>query len=273
MSKLDSPHTTHFPRLIGATVATGLLLSGLLVSWEPISAQEDKEPVPAMGKVPAGLPEIPYPKDNPQTEAKIKLGKQLYFDKRLSSDNTISCASCHDPEKGWSNADAVATGVGGQKGGRSAPTIINSAYTKLHFWDGRAKSLEDQALGPIQNPIEMNMKMDLALDRINAIPGYRSRFEKEFGGPATEQRLAQAIASFERTIVSGDAPYDRFTAGDKSALSESAQRGRDLFFGKANCSACHSGPSFSDLAFHNIGIGMDREEKDPGRFEVSKLQG
>ncbi|MCA8986641.1 MAG: c-type cytochrome, partial [Planctomycetaceae bacterium] len=113
----------------------------------------------------------------------------------------------------------------------------------------------------------------LALDRINAIPGYRSRFEKEFGGPATEQRLAQAIASFERTIVSGDAPYDRFTAGDKSALSESAQRGRDLFFGKANCSACHSGPSFSDLAFHNIGIGMDRDEKDPGRFEVSKLQG
>lgn len=259
--------------VLGFLGLSTLALAGVW-SWLPASAQEGDTPaVGELLEVPAGLPEIKYPKDNPPTEAKIKLGKQLYFDKRLSDDNTISCASCHDPAKGWSNGEAVATGVGGAKGGRSAPTIINSAYTGMHFWDGRAKSLEDQALGPIQNPIEMKMKMDVCVEKLNKIEGYKKQFQEVFGTDVTEDGIAKAIASYERTVLSGDAPYDRFKAGQKDALSESAQRGMKLFFGKAFCSACHVGANFTDNAFHNIGIGMNKETPDIGREEISGLEG
>jgi cytochrome c peroxidase len=223
--------------------------------------------------VPKGLPPLRIPEDNPMTPAKVSLGKQLYFDKRLSIDNTISCASCHDPKKGWSNGDQFATGVGGLKGGRSAPTIINSAYFALQFWDGRAKHLEGQALGPIQNPIEMNMKLEEVVDRLNKVEGYRQQFQKVFGTEVNEEGIAKAIASFERTVLSGDAPYDRFKGGDKSALSESAQRGLKVFNNKGHCSACHTGGNFSDGAFHNIGVGMMAKEPDLGRYLVTKLSG
>ncbi|QDT45559.1 Cytochrome c551 peroxidase precursor [Gimesia alba] len=224
-------------------------------------------------KVPAGLPPIEFPEDNPPTAEKIALGKQLFFDKRLSRDNTISCASCHAPDKGYSNADQFATGFKGQKGGRNSPTVINAAYNKFHFWDGRAGSLEEQALGPIANPIEMNLTLKEAVDRINAIPGYKKQFQKVFGSDATEENIAKAIATYERTVLCGDAPYDKFKVGDKKALSEPAQRGMKLFFGKAVCSACHSGPNFTDNAFHNIGVGMDAKEPDVGRKAISKLGG
>ena len=224
-------------------------------------------------KVPAGLPPIEFPEDNPPTAEKIALGKQLFFDKRLSRDNTISCASCHAPDKGYSNADQFATGFKGLKGGRNSPTVINAAYNKFHFWDGRAGSLEEQALGPIANPIEMNLTLKEAVDRINAIPGYKKQFQKVFGSDATEENIAKAIATYERTILCGDAPYDRFKAGDQKALSEAAQRGMKLFFGKAVCSACHSGPNFTDNAFHNIGVGVDAKEPDVGRKAISKLGG
>ena len=220
-----------------------------------------------------GLPEIKHPEDNPPTPEKISLGKQLYFDPRLSGDNTISCASCHDPEKGWSNNDQFATGIGGQRGGRSAPTIVNSVYNKFHFWDGRAGSLEEQALGPIQNPIEMNMKMDVCVEKLNKISGYREQFQEVFGTEVTEEGIAKAIAAYERTIVSGAAPYDRYKAGQKDAMSDAAVRGMELFFGKAFCSACHVGPNFTDNAFHNVGIGMDKKEPDPGRYAETKLGG
>jgi cytochrome c peroxidase len=223
----------------------------------------------ALAAEPAGLPPVVHPTDNPPTPEKIALGKQLYFDPRLSADDTISCASCHDPKKGWSNGEQFATGVGGKKGGRNAPTVINSAYYKLQFWDGRAKSLEEQALGPIQNPIEMNLTLEKAVEKLNGIAGYKEQFQKVFGTDATADGIAKAIAAFERTVLSGDAPYDRFKAGDKSALSESAQKGMKLFFGKANCSACHIGPSFTDSGFHNIGYDSD----DPGRAAISKLAG
>ncbi len=222
---------------------------------------------------PKGLPAVVHPKDNPPTPAKIALGKQLYFDPRLSRDNTVSCASCHDPEKGYSNGDAVATGIGGKKGGRSSPTVINAAYQKFQFWDGRAGTLEEQALGPIQNPIEMNLTLSEAIEKLNSIAGYKKQFNDVFGGDATDDRVAKAIAAFERTIVSGDAPYDRFKAGDQAALTEPAQRGMKLFFGKAHCSACHSGPNFTDNAFHNVGVGMDKKDFDAGREAVSKLVG
>lgn len=252
----------------------GIALSAGVVFTFVISAGaftvQAEEPVI---KVPAGLPPIEFPEDNPPTAEKIALGKQLFFDKRLSRDNTISCASCHAPDKGYSNADQFATGFKGQKGGRNSPTVINAAYNKFHFWDGRAGSLEEQALGPIANPIEMNLTLKEAVDRINAIPGYKKQFQKVFGSVATEENIAKAIATYERTVLCGDAPYDRFKAGDKKALSEAAQRGMKLFFGKAVCSACHSGPNFTDNAFHNIGVGMDAKEPDVGRKAISKLGG
>ncbi len=226
-----------------------------------------------LGKAPLGLKPLAVPTDNPLTAEKVELGKQLYFDKRLSRDDTISCASCHDPKKGWSNGEAFATGVRGQVGGRSAPTIINAAYSDLQFWDGRALALEGQALGPIQNPIEMDLSLDEVVAKLNKIEGYRAAFRKVFNTDVTSEGIAKAIASFERTCLSGNAPYDRFKAGDKSALSESAQRGMKVFFGKGQCSSCHVGHTFTDFSFHNIGVGMEREKPDHGRFEVTKVLG
>ena len=224
-------------------------------------------------EIPPGLSRLKVPAANPFTEEKVALGKQLYFDKRLSRDNTISCASCHDPAKGWSNGERFATGVRGQKGGRSAPTIINAGYQSFQFWDGRALELEGQALGPIQNPIEMDMKLEEVVEKLNEISGYREQFQSVFGTDVTSEGISQAISTFERTVLSGDAPYDRFRAGEKSALSEAAQRGRDVFFNKAHCSACHAGPNFTDGAFHNIGVGMDAEEPDVGRQAHSGMEG
>lgn len=218
---------------------------------------------------PAGFPAIKHPKDNETTPEKVALGKQLYFDGRLSADNKVSCATCHDPAKGFSNGDQFATGIEGKKGGRNSPTVINSAYQVFQFWDGRAKSLEEQALGPVQNPIEMNMKLEDVVTKLNGIEGYKKQFQQVFGTDVTSEGIAKAIAAYERTIVSGDAPYDKFKAGDKSALSESAQRGMALFFGKGHCSACHSGHNFTDNAFHNVGVPGD----DDGRHAISKMLG
>ncbi|MEW4526518.1 cytochrome-c peroxidase [Maioricimonas sp. JC845] len=222
---------------------------------------------------PLGLKPIRHPKDNKPTPEKIQLGKQLYFDPRLSRDSTISCASCHDPAKGFSNGEQFATGVRGQVGGRNSPTIINSAFNRFQFWDGRSGSLEEQALGPIQNPIEMDMTLEEVVERLNGIEGYRAQFQKVFGTAVTAENIGRAIAAYERTVLSGDAPYDRFKDGDESALSEAAQRGMKLFFGKANCSACHAGSNFTDNAFHNIGVGMEVDEPDQGRFVISSLGG
>jgi cytochrome c peroxidase len=247
-----------------ATAFLGIVLCSPLF----LSAAE-----PELGKPPLGLKPVPVPADNPLTKEKVELGKQLYFDPRLSCDETVSCASCHDPKKGWSNGEAVATGVRSQKGGRSAPTIINAAYSDLQFWDGRADRLEGQALGPIQNPIEMDHKIEECVAKLNKVEGYRQQFRKVFNSDVTPENIAKAISAFERTILSGDAPIDRFKAGDKSALSDEAQRGMKLFFGKAQCSSCHTGHSFSDFSFHNIGIGMEKEKPDLGRFEITKQIG
>ena len=218
---------------------------------------------------PAGLPPVSHPKDNPSTAEKISLGQQLYFDGRLSADNKVSCASCHDPAKGFSNGEQFATGVEGQKGGRNSPTIINAAYGKLQFWDGRAKSLEDQAMGPVQNPIEMKMSLDDVVKKLNAIEGYKKQFQQVFGTDVTSDGMAKAIAAYERTVLSGDAPFDKFKAGDKAALSESAARGLKLFTGKANCTACHAGASFTDNSFHNVGV----PGSDEGRAAINKSSG
>jgi cytochrome c peroxidase len=219
--------------------------------------------------IPRGLAAPKVPDDNSMTAAKVELGKQLYFDPRLSRDNTVSCASCHNPALGWSNGERFATGVRGQVGGRSAPTIINAAYQHFQFWDGRALGLEGQALGPIQNPIEMDLSLKELEEKLNKIEGYRRQFREVFGTDATSDGVAKAIAAFERTILSGDAPYDRYRAGEADALSEAAQRGMRVFFNKAQCTGCHVPPGFTDGAFHNIGIGMNDKEPDVGRYAKS----
>lgn len=246
------------------TFATLTLIAGTVTAeWE----ESAEYPYP----VPLGLQKPRVPADNPVTDAKVDLGKKLYFDKRLSADGTISCATCHDPKKGWTDQAKVSTGIRGQKGGVSAPTVLNSAFMDLQFWDGRAASLEEQAKGPIENPVEMGFTHAAATTTLAAIAGYPPLFEKAFGtSEITIDRVAQAIAAFERTVLTGNAPYDRFEAGDKRALSASAQRGLQLFFGKANCSVCHSGFNFSDSDFHNLGVGMMAKVPHLGRHAQTK---
>jgi cytochrome c peroxidase len=227
-------------------------------------------------QLPLGLKSAPdVPDDNPMSAAKVELGKDLYFDKRVSGDGTVSCATCHDPTKGWTDRSPVSTGIKGQRGTRSAPTVLNSAYMEVQFWDGRAPSLEEQAKGPIQNPIEMGSTHEATIKRIASVKGYAPLFKAAFGDEKIDiDRVAKAIASFERTVLTGDSPYDRWLAGDKKAMSESAARGHALFndSAKANCAICHDGFNFSDSDFHNLGVGMKAKKPDLGRFEVTKQE-
>jgi cytochrome c peroxidase len=217
------------------------------------------------------LPSVSIPADNPQTDAKINLGKQLYFDKRLSSDGTINCASCHKPDKAWADTGPTSEGVAHKLGGRNSPTIINAAYSVPQFWDGRAMHLEKQAVGPVQNPVEMDLTLAQLEARLCAIPGYVEQFQQVFGTKPTEQTVAKAIASFERTVICNDTPYDKYVQGDKSAMSSAGVRGMNLFNGKAHCSTCHSGPYFGDSRYHNLGVGYkDGKFADVGRFAVTK---
>lgn len=219
------------------------------------------------------LPPVTFPADNPQSDAKIQLGRQIYFDKRLSSDGTINCASCHQPDKGWADTGSVSRGVAHQEGGRNSPTIINAAYSVPQFWDGRAVHLEKQAVGPLQNPVEMDLTMDEIIFRLKNIPGYVRKFQEVFGTEPTEEGLAKATASFERTIVSMDSPYDLYLQGDQTAMSKAAIRGMQLFSGKGHCSTCHSGPYFSDTKYHNLGVGYSNGKfADVGRYSVTKKQ-
>jgi cytochrome c peroxidase len=213
---------------------------------------------------------MPIPADNPQGDAKVELGRQLYFDGRLSANNEISCATCHDPKTGWAGHDATDTGIGGRVGNRNSGTIVNSGYMKYQFWDGRAASLEEQALGPIHNPVEMGETLENVVRKLNAIPGYKRQFQEVFHSDVTTDGIAKAIAAFERTIVSGPSAYDRFLQGDKKALTAEVLRGMEIFNGKGTCVSCHNGPLFSDQSFHNIGVGMKTATPDVGREAVTK---
>jgi cytochrome c peroxidase len=218
------------------------------------------------------LPTVTIPLDNPQSTLKILLGKQLYFDTRLSKDNTVSCATCHDPSKGWSDAGPTSVGINGQKGGRRAPPVSNAAYIPLQFWDGRAPSLEEQAKGPIANPIEMGNTHEVMIQTVSNIPGYVEEFKTVFGiTPPTVDLVAQAIAAFERTVVTTDSPFDRYTKGDETAMTCQEQQGLEIFNGKGHCTACHWGPNFTDGRFHNIGVKpQDPDKPDLGRYEITK---
>lgn len=214
------------------------------------------------------------PEDNPMSDEKISLGNLLYFDPRLSKDRTISCASCHNPFHGFADPAPASKGVGGKLGGRNSPTVINRLFSSEQFWDGRAESLEAQAHGPLVNPVEMAMPSHKeVVARVRQIKGYAPLFQKAFGDATIDMpRIAKAIAAYERTVVSGNSPFDRYQAGDRDAMSASAVRGMELFNGKARCVACHAGFNFTDENYRNIGVGMDRAKPDLGRYEVTKKE-
>jgi len=198
---------------------------------------------------------IPFPKDNPYTPEKAALGKKLYFDTRLSVTSAQSCASCHSPSYGWADGLDVGVGHGMHKLGRHSPTVVNSAWGAIFMWDGRLATLEEQALGPIQSSGEMNMPLDHLMQRLAAIPEYKPMFANLFPKQGmTPQTLAEAIATYERTIVSERAPFDGWIDGDEKAISEAAKRGFALFNGKAQCAACHEGWNFTNDGFQDIGL-------------------
>jgi cytochrome c peroxidase len=243
---------------------------------------------------------------NPLTRAKIELGRQLYFDTRLSADNTISCATCHHPQEGFGRHTATGVGIKGQKGGRNSPVSYNRILSGAQFWDGRADSLEAQAVGPIQNPIEMGNTHAAAVAALKKIEGYKLQFDKVFPGEGvTIDNVGKAIAAFERTLVTGPSQYDYYEAYQKFAkleaedladlktddpevyaqfeelkkqvevnpMSESAVRGFELFFSKrVGCSNCHVGANLADEQYHNLGIGMSAKEPDLGRFTETKVE-
>ncbi len=231
----------------------------------------------------SGQPEIPLgldasafhiPSDNPMTAEKVALGRFLFFDKRLSKDNRIACATCHIPALAFTDGQPVSTGINRQQGGRSAPTALNRAFTKGQFWDGRAATLEAQSVGPLTNPIEHGFIDNAAMvAKLNRIQGYQNLFKDVFGKKITVDTVGQAIATFQRTLLSGNSPFDHFESGkDSKALSDTAKRGLKLFRGKARCSICHSGFNFSDENFHNLGVGWGYESLDVGRYNVTKKQ-
>lgn len=218
------------------------------------------------------LPPVIAPPANPQSSAKIHLGKELYFDTRLSADGTISCATCHNPALGWSDAGPTSAGIHGQLGGRRSPPVSNAAYAPLQFWDGRSPSLEDQAKGPIQNPIEMGNTHQAMIQTVDRIAGYVDEFREVFGeGPITVDHVADAIAAFERTVVTTDSKFDRYARGDHQALTPLERQGLEIFNGKGHCTSCHWGPYFSDGRFHNLGVpAKDPNNPDRGRYDVTK---
>lgn len=224
---------------------------------------------------------IPFPAANPYTPEKAALGKMLFFDTRLSRDKNLSCASCHNPSFGWEVPFDTAIGAGGKPLGRHAPTAINLAWSRNLFWDGRAPTLEAQAKGPIEADVEMDLPMATAVQRLKAVQGYVSAFAQAFPKEGlTEETVLKAIATFERTLVTGDTPFDRWLRGDAKALSPEAQRGFALFTGKAGCAGCHTGWNFSDDKFHDIGLptadagrrGITQAEADQHGFKTPGLR-
>jgi cytochrome c peroxidase len=220
--------------------------------------------------VPAGLlRDRPVPKENPLSDSKVALGRKLFFDPVLSTDRTVACASCHDPAHGFAGKEPRAVGVGGKRGLRNAPSLLNRAYGRSLFWDGRETSLEVQALKPIVDPLEMNADLAEVIKRLAGDREYVTMFRNAFGGEPTEERLAQALASFQRTLLLGGSRVDRFRAGEIAALDDREKHGLWLWESKGKCWKCHSGPNFTDEEFHNTGVGWGREPLDLGRFQVT----
>jgi len=231
----------------------------------PAVAQE----TPSIPAPPPGFEPMPAPEDNPMTPAKVALGRKLFFDKRLSGDGLRSCYSCHVCDFGLTDGQPTATGAFGRKLTRSSPTLWNVGYHTELYWDGRSPSLEEQALAAWQGG-NMGAKPDEVVAMLNGITGYHDQFVEVFGTVATPDNVVMAIAAYERTLFCGTTPFDRFGQGETGALSESAQRGWAVWREKAGCGSCHAGNLFTDQRYHNVGIGMDKAEPDPGRMKVTQ---
>lgn len=264
-------------------VLYSLALGGILVACAPGMTQGNK-PGAAAGTsstLVAGNKDeyirpvsVPVPTNNAMSPARVELGKALFFDPRLSGSNWISCATCHNPALGWS--DGLPTAIGNRMKvlERATPTILNTGYQKFQFWDGRVKTLEEQALGPIEADDEMGGNITETVKKLSAVPRYVEMFEHAYPGEGiTKETLAKAIASFERSIVSGDAPFDRWIRGDQMAVNESAKRGFVLFEEKARCALCHHGFNFSDNGFHNIGLKSNNDLGRGAKVPVRILKG
>lgn len=242
-----------------------LLFCTLLISLvSPISHADDAQ-LEALKKQYQRPDNIPFPSDNPYSAEKARLGKMLFFDQRLSRHFNITCATCHNPSLGWEDGVVTATGDINIPLKRHSPTLLNLAWGKHFFWDGRAKSLEQQIAGPLSAEVEMNLSLPEAVARLSKVEGYRTQFQRIFSAPINADNILKAIATYERTLVSGTAPFDRWVDGDNTAISEEAKLGFQLFTGKAGCSGCHTGWNFSDDKFHDIGLVTE----DSGRFDVS----
>lgn len=228
-------------------------------------------PMPAaapLAATPKGLPELKTPADNPLSPERVALGKQLFFDKRLSKDGSASCETCHLQEKGWTDGKPLSAKVGGAMNTRHSPTLFNVGYNQSWYWDGRAETLEKNIEAAWKN--QLGAAPAEIATAIAKIPGYTVQFQTIWKRDATADDIVAALASFLRTLRSGDSPWDRYEAGDKKAVSEEAVRGAELFRGKAACATCHTPPLYTDLGFHNVGIGFDKPEPDPGRGKISK---
>jgi cytochrome c peroxidase len=223
------------------------------------------QPLPAQL---ASYEPMPIPADNPMTPEKVALGRQLFFDERLSGDGSKSCYSCHVCEHGLTDGLPKAIGAGNKELPRSSPTLWNIGYHHEFYWDGRSPSLEKQALAAWTGA-NMGAKADEIVAKLNALQDYRQQFQKVFQSDASPDNVVKAIAAFERTIISGNTAWDRWKAGDSTAISQSAWRGWNIFQG-INCNRCHDGVLFTDQQYHNIGIGMDQKEPDVGRFKVTQ---
>jgi len=240
------------------TLGTLWLAAVTAVAVEPEAASGKRElvPLPRRAPAPSGLRATP---------AQVELGKLLFFDPRLSGTNNVSCATCHKPEKAFADGRAVSLGANDQPLARNTPSCLNVGFFQSLFWDGRANSLEEQALAPIQSPAEMNQDLDELAAELRAIPGYVTRFQEAFGKPADRDSIARALAAFQRTLVTEPSPFDRFLAGDANALSDDAKAGLELFRGDAGCIECHHGPLLSDGKFHRLGVSP----RDEGRFQAT----
>ena len=248
-----------------------VLVAALLIGGCSSNVKESSGAfAPEIQPLPAGLATyeaMTIPPDNPMTAEKVALGRQLFFDERLSVDGSKSCYSCHVCEKGLTDGLAKAVGPGDKQLPRSSPTLWNIGYHKEFYWDGRSASLEKQALAAWTGA-NMGAKADEIVAKLNALEGYKSQFQKVFQSDATPDNVVKAIAAFERTIISGNTAWDRWKAGDEQAISRSAWRGWNIFQ-SIKCNNCHDGVLFTDQQYHNVGIGMDQKEPDVGRFKVT----
>jgi len=223
-------------------------------------------------KIPRGLDAPrPVPADNPMELDRVQLGRKLFFDPMLSRDRTVACASCHDPARGFASADPVAIGIEGRRGRRNAPSLLNRAYAKSLFWDGREATLESQALKPIEDALEMGNTVAEVVKRLRADGAYAASFTRAFGGEPDAANLAKALAAFQRTLVIGGSRIDAFRAGDVAQVSEQERHGFWVWESKGGCWRCHSGANFTDEQFHNTGVSAGREPADPGRSAVTGL--